>query len=157
MKRFFCSIYLLLIASIVACTNAQQLSENQKDKIVKEIESVFQKSIDVGESIDVEAIRAQVDDRLQAGFIDGGIYFDSFAQVMSGFEERVQGIKSQKIEVHKKRITVLSENLALLTASGKSQANLVDGRTFEGKFAWSFVYSKIEGEWKVIHSHMSNP
>jgi len=50
-----------------------------------------------------------------------------------------------------------NENIALLTAHGTYSAKVIDGRILTGEFAWTFVYSKIKGNWKVIHSHMSNP
>ncbi|MDR2145046.1 MAG: nuclear transport factor 2 family protein [Tannerella sp.] len=47
--------------------------------------------------------------------------------------------------------------IALLTTYGNYSVSLEDGRTLTGRFAWTFVYSKFNGNWKVIHSHMSNP
>jgi hypothetical protein len=76
---------------------------------------------------------------------------------MTGYRAGVNGLQSQKMNVEKKKITVLSEDGVLLTAAGNFNATLKDGRNISGKFAWTFVYSKIGGEWKVIHSHMSSP
>jgi hypothetical protein len=76
---------------------------------------------------------------------------------MVGFKSGIQGLESQKMTVDTKKITVLSENIALLTAHGNYSTKIADGRIMTGVFAWTFVYSKIKGEWKVIHSHMSNP
>ena len=58
------------------------------------------------------------------------------------------------MDIINKKITVLGENAALLAASGNYSLYLEDGRTLTGKFAWTIVYSKVEGEWKIIHSHM---
>jgi len=91
---------------------------------------------------------------LQAGFIINGKFFRSFTEVMADFEKNAIGCESQQMNVINKKITVLGENAALLTASGDYSLDLEDGRTLTGKFAYTMVYSKLNGNWKIIHSHM---
>ena len=74
---------------------------------------------------------------------------------MMEFKSRAQGIDSQTIYLDEKKITVLSEKFAIITASGSSEVFLSNGTSFSGGFNWSFVYEKINNEWKVIHSHQS--
>jgi hypothetical protein len=127
------------------------------DKIENEIALIFDKSIKVGEKLDVAGISENINDSLKTGFIDNGFYFKSFEELMVGFKSGIQGLEYQKMNIDTKKITVLSENNVLLTAHGNYSAKVVDGRILTGKFAWTFVYSRINGKWKVIHSHMSNP
>ena len=127
------------------------------DKIENEISQTFNKSIEAGEKLDVNGISENINDSLKAGFIDNGTYFKSFEDLMVGFKTRIRGIESQQMNVDTQKITVLSANNVLLTVYGNYSAKIVDGRVFSGKFAWTFVYSKINGDWKVIHSHMPNP
>ncbi|MBK7131625.1 MAG: nuclear transport factor 2 family protein [Bacteroidales bacterium] len=54
-----------------------------------------------------------------------------------------------------KKITVLSERIVLVTASGNANVELNTGQTFNVTFFWSFVYEKINNDWKVIQSHQS--
>jgi len=136
---------------------SQDLSRSLIDKIETEITQIFDKSIKAGEELDIIGISENIDDSLKTGFIDNGFYFKSFKELMVGFKSGIQGLEYQKMNVDTKKITVLSENNALLTARGNYSAKIVDGRILTGKFAWTFVYSKINGKWKVIHSHMSNP
>lgn len=121
------------------------------------IRCLFDKSIQAGESLDVTRIAATVNDSLKAGFIDNGSYFRSFDDLMVTFKSGIQGLVHQTMNVGAKKITVLSANHALLTAHGKYSAEVADGRVLNGEFAWTIVYAKINGKWKVIHSHMSNP
>ncbi|MEQ9300099.1 MAG: nuclear transport factor 2 family protein [Cyclobacteriaceae bacterium] len=136
---------------------SQDLSFVLIDKIEKEITQLFDKSIRAGEKLDIKGITENIDDTLKTGFIDNGFYFKSFEELMVGFKSGIQGLEYQKMNVETKKITVLSENNALLTAHGNYSTKVNDGRILTGKFAWTFVYSKINGKWKVIHSHMSNP
>lgn len=73
---------------------------------------------------------------------------------MADFDKKAVGCMSQKMDIINKKITVLGEKTALLTASGNYSLYLEDGRTLTGKFAYSLVYSKLSGNWKIIHSYM---
>lgn len=83
-----------------------------------------------------------------------GHYFRNFSGVMTDFEQKRKGCKSQTMNIVNKKITVLSDNAALLTASGSYSLALDDGRILTGKFAWTLVYSKMNEGWRIIHSHM---
>jgi hypothetical protein len=136
---------------------SQDLSSASISKIEKEITQIFDKSIKAGDQLDVTGIFENINDSLKTGFIDNGTYFESLQELKARFKSGIQGLEYQKMNVESKKITVLSENHVLLTAHGNYSAKVVDGRILTGKFAWTFVYSKINGKWNVIHSHMSNP
>ena len=155
-SRFSILIFFLsfLVFNIYA---EEELTKEEKAKIINEVNTLFENSIKAGEILDIKGIRENVDDTLKSGFVDNGIYFTSFEDVMSMFENRINGLDSQKMLIEDKRITVLSSNIVLLTTSGNNEAKLSDGRIMKVKFAWSFVYTKINNEWKIIHTHMSNP
>jgi len=155
MKTLF-YLFSFMITSLCFSSNAysQELTAKQKEKITSEISTAFEKSVKAAENLDGKLLADCVDDSFQAGFIVNGHYFQSFNQVMEDFEKNAKGCISQKLNVINKKITVLGENTALLTASGDYSLYLEDGRTLTGKFAWSIAYSKVKGEWKIIHSHM---
>lgn len=159
MRQKICNLLLsgLLTFGVCEFSFSQDLSGRLIDKIENEITLTFDKSIKAGEKLDITEISENVNDSLKTGFIDNGIYFKSFDALMVGFKSGIQGLEYQKMNIDTKKITVLSENIALLTAHGTYSAKVIDGRILTGEFAWTFVYSKIKGNWKVIHSHMSNP
>jgi len=155
MKR----VILMFIASLWICSSiySQGLTQNQKEKIVSEIAADFEKNIKSSESFNAKGLTDCVSDTLKAGFINNGIFLNSFDEVMKNYDEGIRGVKSLKYSISNKRITVLADNAALLTASGNVSLVLEDGRIINGGFAWTFVYSKINGKWKIIHTHMSTP
>ena len=155
MKR----VVLMIVTSlgISSSVYSQGLTNNQKEKIISEITVLFEKNVKAAENLDSKGISGSVNDTLKAGFIDNGQFFGSFEEVMKGFEVSIKGIKSQKFSISNKKITVLADNAALLTAHGNASVTLEDGRTLRVGFAWTFVYSKVSNNWKIIHSHMSSP
>jgi hypothetical protein len=158
-KKIHSLIFILIFffPLLVSDIYSEELTEAEKTNIIGEINTLFENSIKAGEILDIKGIKENVDDTLRSGFIDNGIYFSSFEDVMNMFRNRINGLDSQKMIIGDKRITILSSNIVLLTASGNNEAKLSDGRVIKVKFAWSFVYTKINNEWKIIHSHMSNP
>ncbi len=159
MKQRICLVLIsvILLFSFYNNSFSQEIPKLKIYNIENEISMVFEKSIKAGEALNIEEITAPINDSLKAGFIDNGNYFSSFDELMVGFKKGVQGLEYQKMNIETKKITVLSEKHALLTTHGNYSTKVVDGRVLTGKFAWSFVYAKINGSWKVIHSHMSNP
>lgn len=159
MRQFVYRIILtvFLISGIQELTFSQGLWDIKIKQIENEISAIFEKSIEAGEKLDIKGITENINDSKKSGFIDNGTYFKTFDELMVPFKAGIQGLEYQEMNVESKKITVLSENNVLLTAHGDYSAKVSDGRILKGKFAWTFVYSKINEEWKVIHSHMSNP
>lgn len=148
-------LLLILIASFCISLNgySQELTIEQKEKITSEVTTLFEKTLNAAERLDGESLADCMDDSFRAGFIMNGRFLHSFDDVMADFKENVKGCKSQKLNVTNQKITVLADNAALLTGSGDYLLDLDDGRTLTGRFAWSFVYSKVNGSWKIIHAH----
>ena len=65
------------------------------------------------------------------------------------------GTLKQKITVRKKKITVLSENIALLSAYGDTKVIVDANNAFTFNLFWTFVFEKTDNKWKVILSHQS--
>lgn len=156
-KHCFLLLTVMLIIGIGGIANAQEITEERKDAITDEVIETFEKSREPGEQLDITGFSENINDSFSADFIDNGVYYKSFEDLMVNFKRGINGLQYQRINVDTKNVTVLSESKALLTADGSYSAKLDDGRTLTGRFAWTFVYSLIDGNWKVIHSHMSNP
>jgi len=146
----------ILIASFCITINAhsQDLTPEKKEQITLEITKLFEGSLQAAENFDSEKLSENVDDSLQAGYILSGQFFRTFSDVMVDFETKKIGCKSQKMNVTNKKITVLADNAAIVAASGNYSLALEDGRTLTGTFAYTLVCSKMNGEWKIIHTHM---
>jgi hypothetical protein len=136
-------------------SKGQILSNLQKSKIEKQVDSIFNTMIKAAENVDYNKISMGVDDRYNAGFIVNGLYYTKFDSLINILKANLQSGTKQSIVIQNKKITVLSENIILLTASGDSNIKLANGQTLNVKFLWSFVYEMINNDWKVIQSHQS--
>lgn len=153
------TVTLALIGFLVLGFNGQlqgqNLTNQQKSKIEKEVDSTFQRMVKEADNLDYDKISSGVDDKYNAGFIVNNSYFAKYDDLITVLKANFQTGTKQSITIQNKKITVLSDSIALLTASGDSKVELNTGQTFNVKFLWSFVFEKSNNDWKVIQSHQS--
>jgi hypothetical protein len=136
-------------------SKGQSLSNLQKSKIEKQVDSIFRTTVKAAENLDYDKISLGVNDKYNAGFIVNNSYYTKYDSLINILKANLRSGTKQSIVIQNKKITVLSENIVLLTASGDSNIELANGQTIYVKFLWSFVYEKINNDWKVIQSHQS--
>ena len=155
-KLIILSVSILLSVTFFVKAEGQTLTERQKVQIKNQVDSVFQKMVGYAEKLDFKQLSSGVDDTREAGFITNGKYYDRYSTLIDDVVLNAQGVNKQYIFVKEKKITVLSDSLVLLIASGTAKALLDDGREISGIFQWSFIYEKTGKQWKVIYSHQSS-
>jgi hypothetical protein len=133
----------------------QTLSNLQKSKIEKQVDSIFLTTVKAAENLDYDQISKGVDDSHHAGFMVNGIYYAKYDSLITILKANLRSGTKQKITLQNKKITALSDRLVLLTASGETNVELPTGPSFQAKFTWSFVYEKFNNDWKVIFSHQA--
>lgn len=149
------SLICFLVLGFNLQLKGQNLTNLQKSKIEKQVDSTFQRTLKAAENLDYDKISLGVDDKYNAGFIVNNAYFAKYDALITVLKSNLQTGTKQSITIQNKKITVLSDSIALLTASGDSNVELNTGQSFNVKFLWSFVYEKKNNDWKVIQSHQS--
>jgi len=157
MKRILTiSLICFLVLGFIEQLKGQNIANQQISTIEKQVDSIFHSMVKAAESLDYNKISKGVDDRYNAGFITNESYFSKYDSLIYILKTKSQTGARQTISIQKEKITVLSDSIAILTAFGNSQIELYSGNIFTVKFFWSFVYEKINNNWKVIQSHQSN-
>jgi len=136
-------------------SRGQSLMKLQKSTIEKQVDSIFVTMVKAAERVDYDKISTGVDDRYNAGFIVNNTYFTKYDSLINILRSNIRSGAKQLITIQHKKITVLSDNIVLLTASGESIFESNTGQPLNINFLWSFVYEKIKNDWKVIQSHQS--
>ena len=143
-----------MICFLIFVSNNKAVCQNLK--IEKQIDSIFQATIKSAENLEYDKLSETVDDSHYAGFIVGNVYYSRYDSLINDLKAKSSGIISQHIAIEKEKITVLSDNIVLLTACGTSTADVNNGNSFSLRFNWSFVYERFDGKWKVVQSHQSS-
>jgi hypothetical protein len=154
-KLIIISVSLLLSFGFVAQSAGQTLSKKQTELIQNQVDSIFQKMLVLAEKLDFNKLSLGVNDARKAGFVANDKYYANYFSLIEDVKINARGISKQDITIKEKKITVLSDKIVLMTASGVAKAKIDDGREIAANFHWSFVYEKMDNEWKVIYSHQS--
>ena len=153
------TLTILIICILTVGLNGQLKGQNltniQKSKIEKQVDSIFLDMVKAAENVDYDKISVGVDDKYNAGFIVNNSYYSKYDSLIGILKANLRSGTKQIITFQNKKITVLSESIVLLTASGNANVELNTGQSFNVKFFWSFVYEKFNNDWKVIQSHQS--
>ena len=156
MKRALTIILIsFLLLGFNGQSKGQDLTNLQKLKIEKQVDSIFHTMIKAAENVDYDKISMGVDDKYNAGFIVNNSYYTKYDSLIDILKANLRNGTKQSISVQNKKITVLSDSIVLLTASGDTHVALSTGQSFNVNFLWSFVYERINNDWKVIQSHQS--
>ena len=154
-KTLTFTIIVSLLAGFIQFSKGQEVSELQKSEIEKQIHTIFRSMVKEAENLDYDKLSSSVDDRYNAGFITNGAYYTNYDSLVNILKNNTPAGAQQQITVQHEKISVLTENIVLLSAYGVANADISPGRTITIKFLWTFVYEKFENEWKVIQSHQS--
>jgi hypothetical protein len=155
-KTLAFSFICLLLLGFIEQSNGQNVSNKKKLIIEQQVASIFHEMIKAAEILDYDKLYQGVDDRYHAGFIVNNTYFERYDSLHNIMKTKPRGVSRQSVVIQKEKITVLSEKIVLLTACGDAKVDVTSGNSFTVKFFWSFVYEKINKDWKVVYSHQSN-
>ncbi|MDO8835952.1 MAG: nuclear transport factor 2 family protein [Vicinamibacterales bacterium] len=109
------------------------------------------------EAVDVEQLFTFMLDTDKGSIIQNGVFLATRGEALHRVTANLQGIRRIEYRWKRQHVTVLSTDVALLTAEGESIATITDGRVFTAPFAQTVVFVMREGRWKALHAHQSSP
>lgn len=135
----------------------QPVTDAQRTAIEDTIRALNKELFAAAEQVDADLAFASFTDEHNAGFINVGVFYPSLDSFVADFRDDFGRSQGQEIEVSETRVSVLASNAAVLATHGSFIATFKEGGTFESPFACTFVYAKVEEDWKVVHAHQSFP
>ena len=155
-NTFSFALMVFLLFCLSQNSYEQSISNQQKEEIGERVDSIFHCMIKSAENLDFDQLCQGVDDKHSAGFILNGVYFSHFDSLINTLRGLSGSAIRQSITLLNEKVSVLSQNIVVLTAFGISNVEINDGNHKTSKFFWSFVYEKEGPHWKVIQSHQSS-
>ena len=157
MKNIMSDIALVLFVSLIisSCSSSPgcELTDQQSDEIKKEITAIVNGFLNP--QINAEshtALRANIDGYIFAG--DGNIISPDYASYKEGVESSFESISSfLELEATETSVFALSIDAATCTAEFKGKYLTVDGDTIIHNGCWTFVFKKLNNEWKVVQEN----
>ena len=110
-----------------------------------------------GEAVDAERLFSFMLDTDKGSVIQNGVFLATRAEALQRVKANLGGISKIEYRWKRQHVTVLSAEVALLTAEGESVATTTEGQVFTTLFAQTVVFVMREGRWKALHAHQSSP
>jgi uncharacterized protein (TIGR02246 family) len=159
--------HITLLSTLAACLLATPLlfaqskpadaSASASDQAIKKaVLETNAKMTQAANNVDVETFFSYMAD--PCVIIQNGTAFKTRAEAKEAVKRGFAGISKIDRRFDDPQVTVISPDVALLSAEGSVSATLTDGRTMDGgRFAVSVVFVRRDGQWKVMHGHYSMP
>ncbi|OGU62851.1 MAG: hypothetical protein A2V66_07370 [Ignavibacteria bacterium RBG_13_36_8] len=149
-------ILLTIIISFTACKSpTHEMTEEEKDTVKEAVLTIHNNTVEMAKQADLEKTFEAACNEYGAGYINNGVMYNDIESMKAFIKPSFDKIEKQEISFDDVRVSVVAQNAALLTAHGNFIATLKDGSQFGFPFAWTFVYVKLNDQWRVIHTHQS--
>lgn len=152
-------VALLLCISLVWASQGrdQPMTEAARSAVEKAVLETNTRMTEAANSLDADRFFSYILDSNKGSIIQDGRLFKTRAEALEVVRRGFQGIDKMDRRYDQTHVTVISPEVALLTAEGSSTATLSDGRTLSNRFAVSLVFVLTDRQWKVLHGHFSIP
>lgn len=110
-----------------------------------------------GGAVDADRLFSFMLDTDKGSVIQNGVFMATRAEALQRVKANLRGIGKIEYRWKRQHVTVLSAEVALLTAEGESVATTTEGQVFTTPFAQTVLFVMREGQWKALHAHQSSP
>jgi uncharacterized protein (TIGR02246 family) len=108
-------------------------------------------------AVDADRLFTFMLDTDKGSVIQNGVLLATREEALQRVKANLRGISKIEYRWKRRHVTVLSADVALLTAEGESIATTTEGQVVTTPFAQTVVFVMREGHWKALHAHQSTP
>jgi ketosteroid isomerase-like protein len=152
------ALVILLGLLVVAPTAraASRMTEAERGRVKAEIEAAVNALLSSARAADLEGCFANASGSADYRGIDNGILYRSARAWKDAFQDGFGRLRSQDIRVDTLDVLVLTPDLATSTGHGTFTSTSKTGDTTPRRpFAWTFLWRREDGRWKMIQAHQS--
>lgn len=147
-------IYIGLLTLLLSCTDSENISDEERTRISKEVQGRLDGYIDALNRHDLnwfQTFWSNEKDFVFAG--DGLINTNYDAAITKSYGAAFTDIKEfSYLNWTNGHALVLNEKVVSYATNFDWQAIRMSGDTIKAKGSWLYVFRKSDGQWKVVHS-----
>ena len=133
------------------------MTEAESAHIVKEVTDVFEKMTEYSERAQSDLFLSCYDNSPTFLHFSSDGKMRNYEELKKICSEYYNSLKEQKIITIQKKIHVIDANLVILGWAGNISAQFKNGDIMKmNNYSITSVFKKIDGKWKVIHTHESS-
>jgi uncharacterized protein (TIGR02246 family) len=145
---------LFLLAGAASTEIGQTRNPKPIEEAVLAINAEMERAAGAG---DADRLFSFMLDTDKGSIIQNGVFLATREDALQRVKGNLRGISKVEYRWKRQYVTVLSADVALLTAEGESVATTTEGQVFTTPFAQTVVFVMREGHWKALHAHQSSP
>ena len=131
-------------------------AELESKKIIEEIMAITEKYNQTWGTVDMNKVAGFHSDSSFRYYRNMKLAISSNEDFRKLMPQYFTGIKTWRIEVIDPVVQVLSDNAAVIGFTGKAELITNEGTiTDSGSGAYTYVWQKNNGQWKLVHIHES--
>ena len=151
---FICSFFLM---SACKTTTEQSLTDSQRTEIIKTVEQSFSEFSDQFVQLNPEGIMESFASEDEIVWTVDGAVFKGRNAIEKWMREALEPVQVwNTMEYGEAQIYILAKNAVVHSVDFDESFTLATGDTARVRGAWTNVFKRINGEWKVIHSAASH-
>ncbi len=144
------------IVILLACHAAHGQNQKQTQKIIQEVLAMTDKYNRTWESLNMTNVAKFHSDKSFLYYRNMKLSDASNEAFKKGTVDLFKGTKSWKLKESEPVVQVLSKNAAVISFTGVAEIITLDNKILDiGTGAYTYVWNKIKGEWKLVHIHES--
>lgn len=154
MRRSLCLAAVVAIVGSGCREAAREFTEQQRLAVMDTVFQVHADLVSAAEQLDAERLLGFFAE--DPGLIDDGavVPYDALAKRVRGAFSKLDG---QRIQWHPAKTSVLSRDVVVMTIGGRTTVLGPAGdTTWSRPVAWTEVWVRRDGEWKLLHAHQSH-
>lgn len=130
--------------------------EDQKS-IEDAVLAVNSEMTQAAEALDADRLFSFMLDTDKGSVVQNGVVLVTRQEALDRVRANLRGISKIQYRWKKRFVSILSRDVAVLTAEGESVVNTTAGDSFSAPFAQTVVFVRKAGGWRAIHAHQSAP
>ena len=136
---------------------ATELTDQERSAIEERITCLYHDLQAEAMNLDADGVLAFCSDANNLGAMSDGKWFPTWASFMSPIREGYSRQECLEEKITDLRAVALAHNAALLIVDKTYTFTGKDGNSYTSPIVQTYVGAEVDGEWKVIHVHMSTP
>ena len=152
--RWGVSAFLAVLLLVGARAFAQRADSKSIEEAVLAVSAEMTKA---GEAADADRLFSYLLETDKGSVIQNGVFMATRREALERVRTNLGRVGKIAYRWKRQDVTVLSPEVALLTAEGETTATTTAGDTFTVPLAQTIVFVRKDGQWKAIHAHQSSP
>lgn len=152
-------IFIFASTILFSCLNrnSTKMSEAESDHIIKEVKNVFDEITKYSERAQLDSFLICYDNSTTFLHFSADGKMRNYEELKKICSEYYTSLKQQKLSTITEKFNVINTNLVIVSWTGNIIAEFKNGdRMIMNNYSVTSVFKKIDGKWKIIHSHESS-